>query len=129
MFGEDDIERRKADREAADRIYNEALTALDRALPALPELPHPPVAYEEKLITPLNEHWTILQEQPDEAFSGWRRTLARFVWELVRPVFSRQQTFNALLIDHLNRNVAVHRSHAEAMASTQIGRASCRERV
>jgi SAM-dependent methyltransferase len=118
MFAEDDIARRKADREAADRIYNDALTALDLALPTLPDLPHSPPAYDEQLITPLNEHWTLLQGQPDEAFSGWRRALARFVWELVRPVFERQQTFNGLLIDHLNRNVAVHRGHREALVST-----------
>ena len=32
MFAEDDIERRRIEREAADRAYNEALTALDQAL-------------------------------------------------------------------------------------------------
>jgi len=42
MFAEDDIERRRLEREAADRAYNEALTALDQAFPRLPELPHPP---------------------------------------------------------------------------------------
>ena len=47
MFAEDDIARRRVEREAADRAYNEALTALDRALPKLPDLPHPPVAYDE----------------------------------------------------------------------------------
>ena len=47
MFAEDDIERRRTEREAADRAYNEALTALDQAFPTLPELPHPPVAYDE----------------------------------------------------------------------------------
>ena len=57
MFAEDDIERRRVEREAADRAYNDALTALDQALPKLPDLPHPPVAYDESQLPALNERW------------------------------------------------------------------------
>ena len=35
--------RLQLEREAIDRDYNDALTALDRALPKLPELPIPPL--------------------------------------------------------------------------------------
>jgi SAM-dependent methyltransferase len=118
MFAEDDIEHRKEQREAADQVYNDALTALDQALPALPDLPHPPVAYDEHQISPLNEHWQIIRQPAVEGFSGWRLKLATFVWELVRPVFERQQAFNSVLVDHLNRNVAVHRANRDAIAST-----------
>jgi SAM-dependent methyltransferase len=117
MFAEDDIEHRKAQREAADVLYNDALTALDQALPKLPEFPHPPVAYDATKLTAVNEHWQILEGQPVEASSGWRRKLAQVVWAIVRPVFERQQTFNSALVDHLNRNVAVHHAHREATAA------------
>lgn len=118
MFAEDDLDRRKADREAADRVYNDALTALDQAMPTLPDLPHPPVAYDEHQITPLNEHWQIVPSPPAEGLSGWRRWLAAFVWEIVRPAFERQQSFNSILVDHVNRNVAVHRATRESVAAT-----------
>ena len=57
MFAEDDVNRRRAEREAADKIYNDALTALDGAVPKLPDLPHPPVAYDETMLHPVNERW------------------------------------------------------------------------
>lgn len=118
MFAEDDLERRKADRLTADQAYNDALTALDLALPRSGDLPHPPIAYDEHQITLLNKHWQIVPEAPASGYSGWRRRLAGFVWELVRPVFERQQAFNSILVDHLNRNVAVHRANRDAIAST-----------
>lgn len=118
MFADYDVKRRKAEREAADQIYNEALTALDRSVPGVPDLPHPPVEYDEHRVTPLNEQWQILREEPAPAYTGWRGALARFVWELVRPVFERQQSFNSVLVDHINRNVAVHRANRQAIAST-----------
>ncbi len=118
MFAEDDLERRKADRLAADQTYNDALTALDQAFPRIGDLPHPPIAYDEQQITPLNKHWQIVPEAPAGGYSGWRGKLASFVWELVRPMFERQQAFNSILVDHLNRNVAVHRANRDAIATT-----------
>ncbi len=117
MFAEDDIERRKAEREAADAAYNEALTALDQAFPKLSDLPHPPIAYDEHQVSPLNERWQILQG-PAPALPGWRGKLASLVWDIVRPYLERQQAFNSVLVDHVNRNVAVHRANREAIAST-----------
>lgn len=76
MFAEDDIERRRIEREAADRAYNEALTALDQAFPTLPELPHPPVAYDESQLPGLNERWRIVTADPAAGLTGgggaWR---------------------------------------------------------
>jgi hypothetical protein len=64
MFAEEDIERRRIERDAADRAYNEALTALDQALPAPPELPHPPVAYDESQLPAINDRWRVLTGDP-----------------------------------------------------------------
>jgi 2-polyprenyl-3-methyl-5-hydroxy-6-metoxy-1,4-benzoquinol methylase len=118
MFAEEDLTRRRAERESADRTYNDALTALDAALPKVPDLPHPPIPYDEHQVTPLNERWRVVGASPDGAFTGWRRRLAAFVWELVRPALERQESFNSALVDHVNRNVAVHRAEREALAST-----------
>jgi SAM-dependent methyltransferase len=118
MFAEDDIERRRVEREAADRAYNDALTALDQAFPKLPALPHPPVAYDESQLPALNDRWGILAADPVSGLRGWRRRAARLVWGLVGPALQRQQAFNATLVDHLNRNVEVHRATRAAIEAT-----------
>jgi SAM-dependent methyltransferase len=118
MFAEDDIERRRKEREAADLAYNEALTALDHALPRLPALPLSPVAYDESQLPGLNDRWRLVTADPAAGLSGWRRRLAMATWRLVGPVFDRQQAFNAALVDHLNRNVAAHRANRTAIEAT-----------
>jgi len=75
----EDLARLKAHREEADRLYNEALTALDGAQVRLPELPHPPPALDEHQITPLNQGWQILDGGGPPAASGWRGRLAGFI--------------------------------------------------
>jgi SAM-dependent methyltransferase len=115
MFAEEDIERRRIEREAADRAYNEALTALDQAIPKVPELPHPPVAYDESQLPAINDRWRIVTGDPTAGLTGWRRRAGLMIWRLVGPILERQQSFNAALVDHLNRNVATHRADREAI--------------
>ena len=43
---DDLLARLERERQAADRAYNDALTALDRALPTAPALPEPPAAFD-----------------------------------------------------------------------------------
>jgi SAM-dependent methyltransferase len=115
MYTDAEIERFRAEAIKADRRYNEALTALDGALPRLPEMPHPPIVYDESQLPVINERWRILAEDPAAGLRGWRRRLAIFLWRLVGPTFARQQTFNSALVDHLNRNVEVHRANRAAI--------------
>ena len=105
------------EREGADRLYNDALTALDAAILRLRELPHPPPAYDEHQITRLNERWELLALKPAEG-AGWLRRLRAHVWAMVAPLFERQQAFNSALVDHVNRNIATHRETTRAMEST-----------
>src|SRR6188768_114843 len=107
--------RLKEERDAADRRYNEALTTLDRALVRATDFPHPPPGYDEHQITPLNQAWDIGVTPP--ATSGLKGKLAAFVWRIVGPPLQQQKTFNSLLVDHLNRNVAAHRESQRAIAS------------
>ncbi len=109
---EETLRRLKAERDEADRRYNDALTALDRPLAPGLTFPKPPPAYDESQITPLNEAWNILPGPP--AASGWTGRLTGLVWRTVAPYFQRQLTFNSRLVDHLNRNVAAHRERARA---------------
>ena len=111
----DDLAALRAERAAADRAYNEALTRLDRAIQQLPaQFPHPPPASDEQQITPLNTLWKIVAPPP----SGWRRGFVAGVRRAIAPLFEQQQAFNAAVVDHLNRNVPVARETRESIATT-----------
>ena len=117
---DEQLKRLADEREEADRLYNEALTALDRALvpPAPAELPPPPPAYDEHQITPLNRLWNILPAEPPGPGTGWRGRLATAVWGILAPLFQRQQEFNSAVVDHLNRNVRLHREATRGLEAT-----------
>jgi hypothetical protein len=115
MPGPDDLAALKAERDAADRAYNEALTRLDRAVQQLPaDFPHPPPVPDEHQVTPLNTLWKLDAPRP----RGFRRGFVAAVRRAVAPLFEQQQAFNAALVDHVNRNVQVSRQTREAMATT-----------
>ena len=116
MPGPDDLAALKAEREAADREYNEALTRLDRAIQQLPaDFPHPPPVPDEHQITPLNSLWKIVAPR---APGGWRSRFVSPVLRVVAPLFEQQQAFNSAVVDHINRNVEVSRLTRESMATT-----------
>jgi hypothetical protein len=111
----DDLAALKAERAAADREYNEALTRLDRAIQQLPaDFPHPPPGPDEHQITPLNTLWKIDVPRGN----GLRGVFAAAVRRAVAPLFEQQQAFNSAVVDHLNRNVPVARQTRESIDST-----------
>jgi hypothetical protein len=112
----DDLARLKAERDAADQAYNEALTRLDRAVQRLPsDFPHPPPVPDEQQVTPLNTLWKL--DAPPAA-AGLRGRFVGLVRRAVAPLFEQQQAFNSALVDHTNRSVVVDRQTREAVAST-----------
>ncbi len=111
----EDLARLKRDRDDADARYNAALTAVDRAIQCVGDLPHPPPGPDEHRITTLNEHWDVLSVAP--TLSGWRGRLTGFVWRVVQPSLAAQQRFNSALVDHVNRNVPRERAVSEAIES------------
>ena len=112
----DDLAALRAERAAADREYNEALTRLDRAIQQLPaDFPHPPPGPDEQQITPLNTLWAVVVAPPA---TGWRRGFIAGVRRAVAPLFERQQAFNSAVVDHLNRNVPVARATRESIDTT-----------
>jgi 2-polyprenyl-3-methyl-5-hydroxy-6-metoxy-1,4-benzoquinol methylase len=113
----EEIDRLERERDEADRLYNEALTRLDAAIQAPRDVPHPPPPYDEFQISPLNERWELLSLKPDEG-RGWLKRLRAHAWTMVAPLFERQQAFNSALVDHVNRNVAMHRETTRALETT-----------
>ncbi|MCC7418415.1 MAG: hypothetical protein IT176_14860 [Acidobacteria bacterium] len=112
----DDLQRLKAERDAADRAYNDALTRLDRAIQALPqEFPHPPPGPDEHQIGALHALWKIDAAPPG---GGLRGRVFALVRQAVGPLVARQETFNAAVADHVHRNVPVARQTREAIEST-----------
>ena len=114
----DDLARLRDERDQADRRYNEALTALDRALPRLGPASTAIAPFDDSQVTPLNERWKILEQSALPPVRGLRSRLAHFVWGLIGPVFERQQAFNAALVDHVNRNVGAARAPQQVADAT-----------
>ena len=112
---EDTLRRLEQERDEADRRYNDALTAVDRAVLRMPDFPHPPPAYDEQQISALNQSWEIA---PPPAASGVKGRIAALIWRVVGPALRRQSTFNSQVVDHLNRNVAAHREAQRAIETT-----------
>ena len=112
----DDLAGLKAERAAADREYNDALTRLDRAIQQLPtDFPHPPPGPDEHQVTPLNTLWKIAMPPPG---GGWRGRLVAAVRRAVAPLFEQQQAFNSAVVDHINRNVPAARETRASIDST-----------
>ena len=113
----EDLKRLYAERKAADRAYNDALTALADALQRLRDLPDPPPPYDDRQVAALHELSDPLAESP-AAGAGWRARLRARVQRMVAPMFERQKAFNAALVDHIDRNAATHREVPRAVAAS-----------
>ncbi|HWB17723.1 MAG TPA: class I SAM-dependent methyltransferase [Vicinamibacterales bacterium] len=96
------LERLERERQNADRRYNDALTAVDQALPTGVPAPSPTPPADAEQLAALNDAWRIIAADPpiDRSLKGRLRGL---VWRLVGPILGNQQRFNSLLVDHLNR--------------------------
>ncbi len=102
------LRRLKKERDEADARYNEALTAVDRALHPPPTIPPPSLTLDDHQISALNAGWNIIPSPP--AASGFRQRIAGFIWGVVGPYLQRQLTFNSLVVDHINRNANAART-------------------
>ena len=114
---EDLLARLERERLDADRLYNEALTAVDRAIQEAPALPDPPPAYDDSRVTPINLVWKILPDGPPPVDRSLKGRLRGFIWRLVGPPIGAQQRFNGEIVDHINRNVAAHRELQQATSA------------
>lgn len=117
-FGSDaDIARLEQAREEADRLYNEALTRVDGAQAAVPELPARPPGLDLARLSAVNEAWRVAPAPEEFIGKGWKRRLRAWIWGLVGPIVERQQHFNGVLVDHLNRTAPAAAEGQEALAA------------
>ena len=96
----DDLEGLKAERAAADRAYNDALTRLDRAIQQLPaDFPQPP---PDPRRTPAHAAQHALEDRAAARRAGGlaRPASPPRVRRAVAPLFEQQQAFNGALVDH-----------------------------
>jgi O-antigen chain-terminating methyltransferase len=114
----DILKQLREERDEADRRYNEALTALDAALPRPASLPPLPPSFDDHQSAALNQHWQILDGVTLPPPRGLRSRLAHFVWRLVAPILERQQAFNSALVDHVNRSLSAARDTDTARAAS-----------
>ena len=68
----EELERLREERDEASRRYNDALTALDRALPRAEPAAIEAGPFDDRQVSPLNERWKILPEQALPAPRGLR---------------------------------------------------------
>src|SRR5579872_6788122 len=89
--------------QSADRAYNDRLTALDRAIQHVRDFPAPPAPFDASQLAPMNQRWQLLVHAP---FTGgrWLGRLRALVWDMLKPLWARQEQFNATVVEHLNRN-------------------------
>jgi SAM-dependent methyltransferase len=113
------LRRLKEERDEADRRYNDALTAVDRAVPPHLAVPDPHTPLDEHQLAALNEAWNIVPGPP--AAGGLTARLTGLVWRTMAPYLERQLAFNSVLVQHINRNAeaqrAAHRRDAETAAA------------
>ena len=108
---EDLLARLERERLEADRLYNEALTAVNRAIQSPPDQPVAVAAPDDSRLAELNQQWRIMTPAPVER--GWRGRARAFIWQLVGPSLAAQQQFNTTAVDHLNRQAATERALVE----------------
>ena len=114
----DDLAYLKRAREEADRAYNDALTVLDRALPVRPPLSSPPAGGEDRLAA-LHAGRRLAPDWDRAPGRGWRARLRAAAWRIVGPMVERQQDFNTLIVEHLERAGAAEAARRQA-AETAI---------
>ena len=119
------FERLDRERQSADRQYNDALTALDRAhqdRQARPPLPPPAAFHDTSQVERLNLGWKLVKPAADSSFKG---RLRGFIWRVVGPALDAQERFNAAIVEHVNRNAAAN--DRAAQAATALVEAARRE--
>jgi SAM-dependent methyltransferase len=97
----------------ADEKYNQALTALDLAVSRTPDVPGPPPPPDVARMADLESLWNVRERK--RAGGGVKDLVRRVLLKVIGPALGPQVDFNAALVDHLHRNLAVERETRDAM--------------
>ncbi len=106
---DDLLARLERERQEADRLYNDAWTALDRLGRKAPALPAAPPASTGAALAGVRARSHATIEAPpgdDRSLKGRAR---HFIWRVVGPSFQGQQHFNAAVVEQLEQSAAASR--------------------
>ncbi len=112
-----DLNRLQKERAEADRAYNDALTALDRAIQSLPAIPHPPPGLDADTLEEL-ARLTGTALAPPESRGGLAGWVTRLAWSTMQPALERQTAVNGAIQAHLAHVAARQQATTEAIATT-----------
>lgn len=112
-----DLSRLARERASADRQYNDALTALDRAIRALPEVPQLSPSPDLKQLDIARR---LLEEEHQAAAtgSGVRGWARRLVWSVVAPSFARHHAISRALAEQMVSAAESERRRADTLDTT-----------
>ena len=112
-----DLSRLTRERDAADREYNDALTRLDHAIRALPEVPRAP---EPTDAARLDAALRLLAEPagPPDAGGGLRGWAHRLILTVVAPSLAKQDAISRALADQLSSTARAQRQVTQSLDTT-----------
>ncbi len=112
-----DLSRLTRERDAADREYNDALTRLDHAIGALPEVPQAP---EPTDTARLDAALRLLAEPagPPDAGGGVRGWAQRLIWAVVAPWLAKHDAIGRALADQLASTAGAQRQVTRSLDTT-----------
>ena len=105
---EDLLARLERERQAADRLYNDALTALDRAIQSPPTLAEAPGPFDATPLPP---------DLGGPSKTGRARSIRSVIWRIIGPPPDTRSECRAALVDRVNRHTAAHRELRETLAA------------
>src|SRR5205823_2980437 len=66
---------------------------------------------------PMTAAWNILPDGAPPVDRSLKGRLRAFIWQIVGPPLDSQKRFNAAVVDHVNRNLAVDREALGTLAA------------
>jgi 2-polyprenyl-3-methyl-5-hydroxy-6-metoxy-1,4-benzoquinol methylase len=105
-----------AERAAADRRYNEKLTAVDAAVRPAAPVPPGPAALAARDLSPLEKLSAVVPPEPPKPRGLWRTAMRRIAWEVIGPILQRQQAFNTAIVEQLKQDAKADREASAAVA-------------
>jgi O-antigen chain-terminating methyltransferase len=97
------LSRLERERTEADERYNDALTALDRALSPPASWPDPPPLPDVSSLANVSRLWDIAPTPPSSADRSIKGRLRTFVWRMIGPPLEAQRAFNGSVAEHAAR--------------------------
>jgi len=105
-----------AERAAADRRYNEKLTAVDAAVRPAAAVPPGPAAPGPRDLSILEQVSAVVPSEPPKSRGLWRTAMRRIAWEVIGPILQRQQAFNTAIVEQLKQDAKADRGALAAVA-------------